>query len=85
MPNTPVTHGEVRSLLWAAFKWVAFTGLALAFAAGVWATDLRADVNKALGLYPTVVDTKIGVDSLRIEMRHMSEQLDRIERNQARK
>lgn len=69
--SNPITAllEDSRSVL----KWLLFTGLAVAFAVGAWATTLRADVNRALSALPVSERMAQQVDSLRIEMRHVSE------------
>lgn len=73
MANNLTTHKEVQGLIWSALKWVLGVGLALAFSSGVWASTLRADVNRALEAVSTNAIIVRKVDSLSIEMSHITE------------
>lgn len=69
--SNPITAllEDSRSVL----KWLLFTGLAVAFAVGAWATTLRADVNRALSSLSTSEVMARQLDSVRIELRHVTE------------
>jgi hypothetical protein len=73
MATTLLTHKEVQAVVWAALKWVVGVGLALAFGLGVWASTLRADVNHALEGVTASARVERQLDSLRIEMRHVTD------------
>lgn len=81
-----VTRAEVHAEVRNALKWVAGTGLALAFGLGAWATQIRADVTSTqraivrLDQGETAASVRLErqLDSLRIEMRHLSRQQDDI-------
>lgn len=69
-------HSELEALFGsgrALLKWLLFTGLAVAFAVGAWATTLRADVNRALSSLSTSEVMARQLDSVRIELRHVTE------------
>lgn len=70
--NTLATHKEVQGLIWSALKWVVLAGTGMAFTLGAKSAQLRADVDKALEGATTSTRVEKQVDSLRIEMRHLT-------------
>jgi hypothetical protein len=82
MATALFTPREIQTAVWSVLRWVVGVGAALAFAAGAWAMETRKDLDTALHGSRTansvVVTVEKQLDSLRIEMRHVSRNQEEI-------